>query len=44
MSYPSSEEVITYGWSATHFTEESRIHSDYSKAVGGADVPTPAQS
>ena len=44
VSYPSSEEVITYGWSATRFTEESRIHNDYSKAVGGADVPTPAQS
>ncbi|WP_371552867.1 hypothetical protein OG266_19335 [Streptomyces sp. NBC_00554] len=44
VSYPSSEEVITYAWSATHFTEESRTHNDYSKAVGGADVPTPAQS
>ncbi|WP_078628842.1 hypothetical protein [Streptomyces sp. 142MFCol3.1] len=41
VSYPSSEEVITYGWSATHFTEESRIHNDYSDAVGGADSPSP---
>lgn len=42
MSYPSSEEVITYAWSATHFAEESRIHNDYSKAVGGAEAPTVA--
>jgi hypothetical protein len=41
VSYPSSEEVITYGWSATHFTEESRTHNDYSNAVGG-DSPSPA--
>jgi hypothetical protein len=42
MSYPSSEEVITYAWSATHFAEESRIHNDYSKAVGGAEAPSTA--
>jgi hypothetical protein len=42
VAYPSSEEVITYGWSATRFTEESRIHNDYSNAVGGTDTPSPA--
>ncbi|MER5403498.1 hypothetical protein [Streptomyces sp. NPDC002769] len=42
VSYPSSEEVITYGWSATHFTEESRTHNDYSNAVGATDAPSPA--
>lgn len=42
VSYPSSEEVITYGWSATHFVEQSRIHNDYSNAVGGTDTPAPA--
>jgi len=42
VSYPSSEEVITYGWSATRFTEQSRIHNDYSNAVGGTDTPAPA--
>jgi hypothetical protein len=41
VSYPSSEEVITYGWSSTHFTEESRTHSDYSNAVGGTETATP---
>ncbi|MFF1807764.1 hypothetical protein ACFVXW_01035 [Streptomyces sp. NPDC058251] len=42
VSYPSSEEVITYGWSATRFTEESRIHNDYSNAVGGTETPAPS--
>jgi hypothetical protein len=42
VEYPSSEEVITYGWTATHFTERSRTHNDYSNAVGGADTPAPA--
>jgi hypothetical protein len=42
VSYPSSEEVITYGWSATRFTEQSRIHNDYSNAVGGTETPAPA--
>ncbi|MHA5054483.1 hypothetical protein [Streptomyces sp. SD15] len=41
VSYPSSEEVITYSWSASRFTAESRIHTDYSNAVGGADSPAP---
>lgn len=42
VEYPSSEEVITYGWTATRFTERSRTHNDYSNAVGGADTPAPA--
>ncbi|MFF4347684.1 hypothetical protein [Streptomyces sp. NPDC001530] len=42
VSYPSSEEVITYGWSATRFVEQGRIHTDYSNAVGGTDTPAPA--
>ncbi|MEU9291051.1 hypothetical protein AB0D57_42155 [Streptomyces sp. NPDC048275] len=41
VSYPSSEEVITYSWSASRFTAESRTHTDYSNAVGGADSPAP---
>jgi hypothetical protein len=39
VSYPSSEEVITYGWSAGRFAVQSRIHNDYSNAVGGTDAP-----
>jgi hypothetical protein len=41
VSYPSSEEVITYGWSSTRFVEQSRIHNDYSNAVGGSPSPAP---
>jgi hypothetical protein len=41
VSYPSSEEVITYSWSSTRFVEESRIHNDYSNAVGGSGSPAP---
>ncbi|MEU9371265.1 hypothetical protein AB0D71_42885 [Streptomyces avermitilis] len=42
VSYPSSEEVITYSWSANRFSEESRTHTEYSNAVGGTDSATPA--
>jgi hypothetical protein len=42
LTYPSSEEVITYRWTTDHFREESRTHNDYSSAVGGGDTPAPA--
>ncbi|MGW4982727.1 hypothetical protein [Streptomyces mirabilis] len=42
VEYPSSEEVITYGWTATRFTERSRTHNDYGNAVSGVDTPAPA--
>ncbi|MFF6997788.1 hypothetical protein ACFY93_22900 [Streptomyces sp. NPDC008313] len=42
VSYPSSEEVITYAWSTGRFTEVSRMHHDYSNAVGGTAAPTTA--
>ncbi|MCX4235905.1 hypothetical protein K3769_24660 [Streptomyces sp. A15ISP2-DRY2] len=35
VTYPSGEEVITYHWTATRFTERARTHNDYSKVVGG---------
>ncbi|MFE1286204.1 hypothetical protein [Streptomyces sp. NPDC058751] len=41
VSYPSSEEVITYSWASARFVEQSRIHNDYSSAVGGSDSPAP---
>lgn len=37
VAYPSSEEVITYGWHDKGFKESYRLHNDYSKAVGGDD-------
>jgi hypothetical protein len=42
VSYPSSEEVITYNWRTNHFTEVSRTHNEYSNAVGngGSAAPT----
>jgi hypothetical protein len=45
LSYPSSEDVITYGWSASkgRFTERDRTHNDYSNPVGG-DKPTTADN
>ncbi|GGZ14465.1 hypothetical protein GCM10010365_38010 [Streptomyces poonensis] len=42
VSYPSSEEVITYHWTADRFEEQSRTHNEFSKAVGTADSPAPA--
>lgn len=41
VEYPSSEEVITYRWSANRFAEESRTHNDYSSAVGDTDALEP---
>nr|WP_307539318.1 hypothetical protein [Streptomyces sp. V3I8] len=35
VTYPSGEEVVTYHWTATRFTERARTHNDYSKVVGG---------
>ncbi|MFF8656353.1 hypothetical protein [Streptomyces huasconensis] len=40
VAYPSGEEVITYRWSAHHFTEADRTRSDFSDAVGG-ETPAP---
>ncbi|WP_420705401.1 MULTISPECIES: hypothetical protein [unclassified Streptomyces] len=42
VAYPSSVEVITYRWSADHFTEESRVHNDYSNAVDEDPVAGPS--
>ncbi|MEU0846829.1 hypothetical protein ABZ387_02495 [Streptomyces flaveolus] len=41
VSSPSSENVITYRWSAGRFTEAYRTHTDYSNAVGAAPTPAP---
>ncbi|MGW5234841.1 hypothetical protein ACWEQU_21715 [Streptomyces nodosus] len=34
VSYPSSEEVITYRWMTSHFTQSSRTRNEYSNTVG----------
>ncbi|MEU6219921.1 hypothetical protein ABZ845_20750 [Streptomyces sp. NPDC047022] len=41
VSYPSSEEVITYRWSTTRFTEVSSTHNEYSNAVGNSGTAAP---
>lgn len=41
LSYPSGEDVITYRWSGDKFTEQDRVHTDYSNVDGGSQ-PSPA--
>ncbi|MEU6662679.1 hypothetical protein [Streptomyces sp. NPDC046821] len=41
VAYPSGEDVLTYRWTAGHFVERTKIHSDYSNAVnGGSPAPS----
>jgi hypothetical protein len=43
-SYPSSEEVTTYRWIKDGFVQRSRMRTEYSTAVGGAESATPEPS
>ncbi|MFZ3472018.1 hypothetical protein ACODT3_16345 [Streptomyces sp. 4.24] len=43
-SYPSGEDLITYRWDGERFTEQDRVHTDYSNVVDGGVVPAPAVS
>jgi hypothetical protein len=36
LAYPSGEDVVTYRWNGEKFTEQDRVHSDYSNVVDGA--------
>ncbi|WP_405491650.1 hypothetical protein [Streptomyces sp. NBC_00096] len=42
LSYPSGEDLITYRWNGEKFTEQDRVHTDYSNVVDGGTVPAPA--
>ncbi|MFD3543006.1 hypothetical protein ACFWUQ_26415 [Streptomyces sp. NPDC058662] len=42
LSYPSGEDVITYHWDGAGFTEQDRVHSEYSNVVDGGGQPAPA--
>lgn len=42
LSYPSGEDVITYRWNGEKFTEQDRVHSEYSNVVDGGSQPAPA--
>ncbi|POX47763.1 hypothetical protein [Streptomyces sp. Ru72] len=44
VSYPSSEEVITYSWRTSHFTEISRTRNEYSNAVGSSGTAAPSKN
>ncbi|MFD9406303.1 hypothetical protein ACFWBN_04655 [Streptomyces sp. NPDC059989] len=44
LSYPSGEDVITYRWDGEKFTEQDRVHSEYSNVVDGGGQPAPAVS
>ncbi|MFG2874957.1 hypothetical protein ACGFYU_08075 [Streptomyces sp. NPDC048337] len=44
LSYPSGEDVITYRWDGEKFTEQDRVHSEYSNVVDGGSQPAPAAS
>ncbi|WP_420708587.1 hypothetical protein [Streptomyces sp. NRRL F-4474] len=43
-AYPSGEDVITYRWNGEKFTEQDRVHSEYSNVVDGGVQPAPATS
>lgn len=42
VSYPSSEDVITYSWRGNHFAFVTSTRNEYSNAVGDGDTPAPA--
>ncbi|MEU9146083.1 hypothetical protein [Streptomyces sp. NPDC048349] len=42
LAYPSGEDVITYRWNGEKFTEQDRVHSEYSNVVDGGGQPAPA--
>ncbi|MFF5935392.1 hypothetical protein [Streptomyces sp. NPDC012508] len=45
VAYPSGEDVITYRWAGSKFSQHDWVHNDYSRAVGdgGLDGPTTAE-
>ncbi|MEU0525425.1 hypothetical protein [Streptomyces niveus] len=44
VSYPSGEDIVTYSWADTSFTERYRVRNNYSGAVGNGPVDAPAPS
>lgn len=44
LAYPSGEDLITYRWNGEKFTEQDRVHTDYSNVVDGGVAPAPAVS
>lgn len=44
LAYPSGEDLITYRWNGEKFTEQDRVHTDYSNVVDSGAAPAPAVS
>ncbi|MER6446377.1 hypothetical protein ABT227_14435 [Streptomyces venezuelae] len=44
LAFPSGEDVITYRWNGEKFTEQDRVHSEYSNVVDGGVQPAPVTS
>ncbi|MFE5593413.1 hypothetical protein [Streptomyces sp. NPDC056549] len=44
VAYPSGEDVITYRWSGSRFTQHDWVHNDYSRAVGDGEGAEPVPS
>ncbi|MEU9701063.1 hypothetical protein [Streptomyces sp. NPDC047981] len=42
VAYPSGEDVITYRWSGSKFSQHDWVHNDYSRAVGDGGLDGPA--
>ncbi|MGQ4516974.1 hypothetical protein [Streptomyces sp. DW26H14] len=42
VAYPSGEDVVTYDWARTKFTERYRVRNTYSKSNGDDDLGAPA--
>ncbi|UQX05023.1 hypothetical protein M4D82_14985 [Streptomyces sp. RerS4] len=42
LAYPSGEDLITYHWNGQKFTEQDRVHTEYSNVVDGGGQPAPA--
>lgn len=45
VAYPSGEEVITYHWANSRFSEQDRVRNDFNRAVGtgDGDFPEPTE-
>ncbi|MFJ6017373.1 hypothetical protein [Streptomyces sp. NPDC092952] len=41
VAYPSGEEVITYRWAGSRFSEHDRVHNDFNRAVGNGGAALP---
>ncbi|MEU6986968.1 hypothetical protein ABZ946_26610 [Streptomyces sp. NPDC046324] len=38
VAYPSGEDVITYRWAGSKFSQHDWVHNDYSRAVGDGGI------